>query len=465
MTSPSTYQSELQSIMLTYFDTEDLPCEDFTAIYEAYKGRKSLTASEVQASIASVIDEETDLPSELITAVVTFLNKHAASKESKDSKVTKVTKASKDSKAPTESKESKASETAPKETKTPKKAASKKSETALAAPGVTPTISSVVAPSTPSVPVAPSAAEVPAKAKRVRKAAVAVSPVEPVEPVVAVSPVGPSTGGAPVSDDLVGGEAVRPMNNVARFSQMVSHIRNPGAFATELVALQNQPVTMVDGFKRESGLYTMLETTGLLSHIGQTLTMKALVDDLYAKVPKPAIVTIAAIVRWYLPVAVREQLTADFVNLNLALPVKIRKAKKGRKRPAESSPAVVEEGSTEAVTKRAKRVKRVKKADAVPRELKGYALFTKRIGELMRGVSTPAYMATGVKISNNYTKPNAHYDGLVQTGVLALDGQYTLDGLCKLVQAAPFEGKMSVVRVSGLIWGMSNAETRERLTA
>jgi hypothetical protein len=463
MTSPSTYQSELQSIMLTYFDTEDLPCEDFTAIYEAYKGRKSLTESEVKASIASVIDEETDLPAELITAVVNYLSKNAES--AKGVKVTKGGKVGKaESAAPVEA------------AKEPKKASSKKSAPAPAATSVVPPVaatSSVVPPAAPAS--ASLGVDVPAKAKRVRKPAADKSAKR--------AAVAVPTGGSPPPSSLTSAaesasvEPVRPMNNVARFSQMVSHIRNPGAFASEMTALQGQSVTMVDGFKRESGLYTMLETTGLLSHIGQTLTMKALVDDLYAKVPKPAIVTIAAIVRWYLPVAVREQLTSDFVNLNLALPVKVRKAKKSRKgdkgdkddkkRPAAevSSDGEGTEAASSGVGKRAKRVKREKNADAVPRELKGYALFTKRIGELLRGVSTPAYMATGIKVSNNYTKPNAHYEGLVQTGVLTLDGDYTLDGLCKLVQTAPFEGKMSVVRVSGLIWGMSNVETRGRLTA
>lgn len=81
-----TYADEFQELLQMHFDApDDIPCDDFTAIRDAYASRQSLTAAAVRTSIASIIDEEESgpLPEVLISGVVAWLTARVPVKKSK----------------------------------------------------------------------------------------------------------------------------------------------------------------------------------------------------------------------------------------------------------------------------------------------------------------------------------------------------------------------------------------------
>ena len=429
-----TYADEFQQLLQTHFDADDIPCDEFTAIRDAYLADQSLTASAVRLSIASVIDEEESgpLPEALISGVVAWLaarvpvnvpvKKSAVKKVPVDKGVKAVSKTVK--------------------------------KTGVA--GATPTAAPSVIPVNPAV---------------IPSVIPAVTPAVTPAVIPAVLPAVPPSD---IPAEVPTEKPIKPMNHVARFSQMVSYTCNPGVYATAMEALLNTPVQLLDGFKRDSPLYAMLETTDLLSRIGTRMAFRELTAEIKSKIPKPAVVTIAAIVRWFLSTEAREGLTAAFVALALPIPVKVRSAKPSKRRaksPAagDASTASVGGASSAAVTPSSagiKRVKRVKRDPSERRPAKGYSLFTQRIGGVMKGAEG-AYGSNVVTISDNFSeatkaKPVGGYQkftSLLASGTLKAGESYTVANLCGVTR----EEKSPVVSVSGLIWGMCDATTRLRL--
>ena len=409
----STYQTDLQQILQEHFEADDIPCEDFTAIFQAYQNGTRLTVDAVQASILTVIDESEcgALPASLLTAIVTLLEKRVPAPPGK----------------------------------AVKKAVSKKKSGAKPASGAEPASGADPAGDTASIAatVTAPAPTVVKKGKKNPSVAATPPPTPPPTPtpVAVVSPV----------VDV----PVKAMNQVARFSQMVSHVSNPGAYEAVLTPLLTTPVLLEDGFKRESPLFAMVSTTDLLSRVGQTVPFKSLTDAIKSQIPKPAVVTIAAIVRWFLSTATRESLLATFLALDLPVPVK-----KTVKRRAKAAPAAAD-GTTAAP-----KAKRVKKDPSEKRPAKGYSLFTQRIGGVLKG-ALPDYAATTITITDNFSEATRakatggyqKYTSLLTTGTLTAGGEYSIQALCDTS-----ETKTSVVSVSGLIWGMCDATTRLRLS-
>jgi hypothetical protein len=182
-----------------------------------------------------------------------------------------------------------------------------------------------------------------------------------------------------------------------------------------------------------------------------------LTDAIKSQIPKPAVVTIAAIVRWFLSTPTRESLLATFLALDLPVPVK-----KAVKRRAKAPPAAAD-GTPAAAAPKAKRVK---KDPSEKRPAKGYSLFTQRIGGVLKG-ALPEYAATKITITDNFSEATRakavggyqKYTDLLTTGALKPGGEYSIQNLCDTS-----ETKTSVVSVSGLIWGMCDATTRLRLS-
>ena len=445
MSTTSNYQTELNAILREHFDADDIPCDDFTAIAQAYAEGKSLTAAEVHASIVSVIDEDDcgPLPPALMDAVREWLTGRSAKGKGKTSKVTKKKAAVSDTPAAVIPVDKKAATAIP--------AAAAPVLPAVAAPAVLPA---------PPVKAVEEKKSVVKKGKKASEAAAAPAVVAPVAPAaVAPAVVAPIAAVVPAAVEAEAAP-VKQMNHVARFSQMVSYVNNPGVHAAALASLLQASIVLEDGFNRASPLFgTLSTTTDLMAQVGRTVTFQELTGLIRAALPKPAVVTIAAIVRWFVPAARREALTAQFVALALPLPVK-----KAVKRRAKTPPA------TGAEAPPAKRAKRVKKDPSERRPAQGYSLFTQRIGGVLKGTEA-AYGATEIVVQDNFSEATkakpvggyARYTGLLADGRLKAGTGYTIETLTGLATASA-ETKSSVVSVSGLIWGMCDATTRLRLT-
>ena len=82
----TTYQTTLEPLMLTHFEADSIPCEEFTAIHTAWKSKKVLTAAEISASLSTVLEspeESGEFPADLLTSIVSLLEKQAAGKPKK----------------------------------------------------------------------------------------------------------------------------------------------------------------------------------------------------------------------------------------------------------------------------------------------------------------------------------------------------------------------------------------------
>jgi hypothetical protein len=415
----TTYQTTLEPLMLSHFEADSIPCEEFTAIHTAWKSKKVLTAAEISASLSTVLEspeESGEFPAELLTSIVSLLEKQAAGKPKKE-KVAKTEK-------PVVRKGKKSVE------------AEKPAEAEKAKP-VRKGKKSVEAVE-PAVEVEVEVEAEAEKAKPVRKGKKSEKPVEPVEPVEPVQPIEPSPD-APV----------RALNAVALFSRIVSLIQKPSDdVPSGLTELADQEYTLSDGFKPESKLYSELEEKGVLKWVGQKKSLRSLITSVIDVLQKPAIISVSAVVRWFLSSTDQAHIISSYRALNLPEPA--RKVKKAKK------------------TKKEKKAKQ----DRPKRIAQGYSLFTQRVGLVMKDPSLP-FGDLSITLTDSQSeaaratalaKGKPSFMSILTDYKLKLGTTHQIRDLLKVFNTG--EGTpLTVVRISGLLWSMSDSSTREKLLA
>ena len=417
MNSLSNYQNELETIMMSHFEADSIPCEDFTAIYDAWKAKKVLTESEIRASLSSVLEDTSDLPDELMTSIVNFLVARQGKKGGGKGKSEKKP-VEKSEKKPAEKSEKKPVEKAEKSEKKPE------------------TVSVVE-----EVPVDSVAKKV-KKSKAVKAVEVKTDEVKTDE----VKAVEVKTDEVKV---VLPEPPVRALNAVALFSRIVSLIQKPSPALSGLAA---ETYTLSDGFKPDSKLYTELKEKGVLSWVGQKKTLGDLITSVTGVLQKPAIISVSAVVRWFLPTADQLKIVAAYQALNLAEPE--RKVKKRK------------------VGKAAKAMEKAAKVAKPKRAAQGYSLFTQRVGQMMKDPSG-AFGDERITLTDSQSeaaratalaKGNPAFATVLASHNLKLGSTYQLRELLGLLKASNGT-PTTVVRLSGLLWSMSDASTREKLLA
>ena len=415
----SNYQSELETIMMSHFEADSIPCEDFKAIYDAWKAKKVLTESEIRSSLSSVLEDTSDLPDELMTSIVNFLVARQGKKGGKGGKKPAEKPVEKTENKPVEKTENKPAE---------KKPAEKK-------------------------PVPVSVVEVPAdstikqkKAKKSKPASSAVDSSSSSAVDSSSSSVLPVASSSTAEESVLpAAPSVRPLNAVALFSRIVSLIQKP-----TLSGLAQEEYTLSDGFKPDSKLYTELKEKGVLTWVGQKKTLGDLITSVTVVLQKPAIISVSAVVRWFLPSADQLKIVAAYQALNLPEPE--RKVKKRK--------------AAKAVEKAAKAVEKAAKPKRVAQ---GYSLFTQRVGQMMKDPSesfgderiTLTDSQSEAARATALAKGNPAFATVLANHNLKLGTTYQLRELLGLLK----ESNTTVVRLSGLLWSMSDATTRVRLLA
>ena len=428
MNSLSNYQNELETIMMSHFEADSIPCEDFTAIYDAWKAKKVLTESEIRASLSSVLEDTSDLPDELMTSIVNFLVARQGKKGGGKGKSEKKP-VEKSEKKPAEKSEKKPVEKAEKSEKKPVEKAEKSEKK--------PETVSVVE----EVPV-DSVAKMVKKSKAVKAVEVKTDEVKTDE----VKAVEVKTDEVKV---VLPEPPVRALNAVALFSRIVSLIQKPSPALSGLAA---ETYTLSDGFKPDSKLYTELKEKGVLSWVGQKKTLGDLITSVTGVLQKPAIISVSAVVRWFLPTADQLKIVAAYQALNLAEPE--RKVKKRK------------------VGKAAKAMEKAAKVAKPKRAAQGYSLFTQRVGQMMKDPSG-AFGDERITLTDSQSeaaratalaKGNPAFATVLASHNLKLGSTYQLRELLGLLKASNGT-PTTVVRLSGLLWSMSDASTREKLLA
>lgn len=448
---PSEYQTALESLMLTHFEADSIPCEEFTAIFTAWQAKKTLTGAEIRADLCTVLDDTDDLPAALITAIEGFLVARQGAKDvKKGSKKTteKVEKAEKTEKA---------SKKGGKPVKEPKVETVKEAET------VKPKVEAVKPVEQPKVetvkPVETVKAEEPSalkpvKAKKTKKtAAAAVVETPTLEPSAAVEPsagvVEPSAAGV-VEPSAAVEMPARALNAVALFSRIVSLIQKPGDNARALAPLAGQRYTLHNGFKPESKLYGELAEKGVLSWVGQEQTLQGLIEGVANTLAKPAVISVSAVVRWFLTAADQMAIAEQYAALELPIAVK-PKADKGKK------------------ADKADKGKKAEKALKPKRAAQGYALFTQRVGQVLKNPDDP-FGANRITLTDSQSeaaraaaalKGKPTFASLLASHNLTLGVEYALGELLLKLNTE----KQTVVRLSGMLWSMCDSATRARIIA
>ena len=414
----TTYQTTLEPLMLTHFEADSIPCEEFTAIHTAWKSKKVLTAAEISASLSTVLEspeESGEFPAELLTSIVSLLEKQASGKPKKAA--SRKEKASKPSEAAAE-----------------KAVEAEKPVEAEKAKPVRKGKKSVEA----EKPVEAEKAKTVRKGKKSEKSEKSEAPVEPVEPVEPEAPIEPSPD-APV----------RALNAVALFSRIVSLIQKPSDdVPSGLTELADQEYTLSDGFKPESKLYSELEEKGVLKWVGQKKSLRSLITSVIDVLQKPAIISVSAVVRWFLSSTDQAHIISSYRALNLPEPA--RKVKKAKK------------------TKKEKKAKQ----DRPKRIAQGYSLFTQRVGLVMKDPSLP-FGDLSITLTDSQSeaaratalaKGKPSFLSILSDYKLKLGTTHQIRDLLKVFNTG--EGlPLTVVRISGLLWSMSDASTREKLLA
>ena len=437
---PSEYQTALESLMLTHFEADSIPCEEFTAIFTAWQAKKTLTGAEIRADLCTVLDDTDDLPAALITAIEGFLVARQGAKDvKKGSKKTteKVEKTEKIEKIEKTEKTEKASKKGGKPVKEPKVETVK--------PVEQPKVETVKPVETVKEAETVKAVETvkPVKAKKTKKTAAAA--------VVETPTLEPSAG--VVEPSAAVEMPARALNAVALFSRIVSLIQKPGDYARALAPLAGQRYTLHNGFKPESKLYGELAEKGVLSWVGQEQTLQGLIEGVANTLAKPAVISVSAVVRWFLTAADQMAIAEQYAALQLPIAVK-PKADKGKKADKAD---------------KGKKAEKAVKALKPKRAAQGYALFTQRVGQVLKNPDDP-FGANRITLTDSQSeaaraaaalKGKPTFASLLASHNLTLGGEYALGELLLKLNTE----KQTVVRLSGILWSMCDSATRARIIA
>ena len=455
----TTYQTELEPLMLAHFEADSIPCEDFTAIHEAWKGKKVLSVTEIRDSLSSVLDDESEFPDELVTSIVNFL----VARQGKKVKAEKAEKTESKGKKPKSAVEKPAAveKSKPVEKAKPVKSVEKSKPVEEVKPVEKPAAVEKAKPVKPVEEVKPVEKSKPVEEPK------SVEEVKPVEEPKSVEEVKPAkrkgkkastqesekpvvaVGSVEESASSTGVEDIKPpraLNAVALFSRIVSLLQKPSD-VPGLNVLAEQEYTLSDGFKSDSKLYVELEEKGVLTWVGQQKTLRDLIVSVTGVLQKPAIISVSAVVRWFITAADQAKIVASYQALNLVEPA--RKVK----------------------TKKAKKTKAVK-SDKPKRVAQGYSLFTQRVGQVMKDPSVP-FGDLSITLTDSQSeaaratalaKGKPTFLSLLSDHGLNLGTTHQIRDLLTVFTRTS-GSPLTVVRISGLLWSMSDAGTREKLLA
>jgi hypothetical protein len=238
---------------------------------------------------------------------------------------------------------------------------------------------------------------------------------------------------------------------VALFSRIVSLIQKPGDYARSLAPLAGATYTLHDGFKPESKLYAELSEKGVLGWVGQAQTLQALIEGVANTLAKPAVISVSAVVRWFLTAADQATIAEQYAALQLPLPVKAKRVKKAKG------------------PKGAKADQDAKEPVKPKRAAQGYALFTQRVGQVLKDPGH-AFGEHRIILTDSQSesarasavlKGKAPFASVLASHNLSLGSEYRLGAVLTALNVE----KQTVVRLSGLLWSMCDQATRERIMA
>jgi len=284
-------------------------------------------------------------------------------------------------------------------------------------------------------------------AKKSKGKAAGTEKVEKVEKTEKAAKTEKAVGTAKASGEL-------PLNGVARFSQLVSHLLKPGA---EFTGLLSREVNVVDGLKRESKIYTEIQGKPVYELLNTKVALSTLIDAIRSSLTKPAVITVAALVRWLVPEGERASLLEAYEGMNVVEAERKPKSAKRTKRADKADKTdKTEKTATAEKTEKTEKAVKVKKAAA------GYALFTQRVGRELRESSS--YGAREVLFQEPTEVSEVlrgRLAGLSTLGV-SLPGRYNLARV--LTGLREKEPKISVVQVSSVLWGLMSVADRQSMT-